>query len=75
MIAQPLVQVLKGVSQVLGVLLRRHLVSPRGTACPGLSLGFQQALAVTHVPHVVEHHRRIALGLWGQALAWHGYGE
>jgi hypothetical protein len=28
MIAQPLVQVLKGVSQVLGVLLRRHLVPP-----------------------------------------------
>jgi hypothetical protein len=73
-LAQPLVQVLKVVIPVLCVLLRRHLVRPRGTAFPGLSIGFQQERSVKQVQHVVEHHRRIALGLLGNALEFHGYG-
>ena len=66
-------QIIATLIQALCVLLRRHLVRPRCTAFPGLSIGFQQELAVNQVKHVVEHHRRIALGLLGNSLEFRGY--
>jgi hypothetical protein len=74
LVAEPLVQLPQGGVQVLGVLLRRDVVHTWGTALLDLAIGFQQELLVDHVKHVVEHHRRIALGLLGNFLEFHGYG-
>jgi hypothetical protein len=72
--AQPLVQVPQVLVQVGGILRGRYLVPPRRTALTGLTLGFPQALTVAQVTHGVQHHRRIAFGLFGNVLEFHGYG-
>jgi hypothetical protein len=68
------VQVPKGLVQVLSVLLRRDLIHAWGTALLGLAIGFQQEISINQVTHIVEHHRRIALGLLCNSLEFHGYG-
>jgi len=73
-VAPPPVQVLEVGLQVLSVLLGRHLVHPRGTALTGLTRGFPQTLTVDPVKPVVEHHRRRALRLLGNALEFPGDG-
>jgi hypothetical protein len=73
-LAPPLVEVPAVVVQVLRLLLGRDLVAPRCTALTGLSISFQQERSVTHVQHVGAPHRRIALGLLGNALELHGDG-
>ena len=70
--AQPLVQVPKVLVQVLGVLLRRDLIHAWGTALLGLAIGFQHAISINQVTPIVAHHLRIALGLLGTSLEFHG---
>lgn len=74
MVTAPLMQGAEGGGQGLSLLRGRHLVHAWRTGLPGEARGCPKKLPVKQVQHVVAPPRRIALGLFGHPLEFHGDG-